>query len=132
MKDFKRIDNERSAGEDPVVTSLLRAAYTAPDDDSYWQQLEQRVMTRISESPVVAWWSVMSEWRTAGAIAATIALLLAGATVLRHATPENSTDFAARAAVETGTPIDDATFSFGARRRLPPDAPERYLDPFDY
>jgi hypothetical protein len=132
MKDFKRIDNERSAGADPELTSLLRAAYTAPDDDSYWQQLEQRVMSRISESPVVAWWAVLSEWRTAGMIAATIALLLAGATVLRHGAPENTTDFAARAAVETGTPMDEATFSFGGRRRLPADAPERYLDPFDY
>ena len=132
MKDFKRIDNERSTGADPELTSLLRAAYTAPDDEDYWQQLEQRVMSRIGDSPVVAWWAVLSEWRTAGAIAATVALLLAGATVLRHGAPEYNTDFAARAAVETGTPIDDATFSFGGRRRLPLDAPERYLDPFDY
>jgi len=133
MKDFKRIDNERSAGADPDVTALLRAAYAAPRDEGYWTGLEQRVMSRLNESPVVAWWSVLSEWRTAGAIAATIALLLAGATVVREVTLDRSTrETVARAAIESGVPIDDATFSFGGRIRLPANAPERYLDPFDY
>lgn len=133
MKDFKRIDMERSAGADPDVTARLRAAYAAPVDDGYWQGLEQRIMARLNESPVVAWWSVLSEWRTAGAIAATLALLLAGATVVREVTLQRTTrETVARAAIESGVPIDDATFSFGARIRLPADAPERYLDPFDY
>ena len=69
MKDFKRIDNERSAGADPALTALLRDAYAAPVDDGYWQGFEQRIMARLSDSPVVSWWSVMSEWRTAGAVA---------------------------------------------------------------
>ena len=95
--------------------------------------LEQRVMSRLNESPVVAWWSVLSEWRTAGAIAATIALLLAGATVVREVTIDQTTrETVARAAIESGVPVEDATFSFGGRVRLPADAPERYLDPFDY
>jgi hypothetical protein len=133
MMDFKRIDNERSAGDDPDVTALLRAAYAAPRDDRYWQGLEQRVMARLSESPVVAWWSVLSEWRTAGAIAATLALLLAGATVVREVSFEQSRrETVARAAIESGIPGEDATFSFGGRNRPAPDAPERYLDPFDY
>jgi hypothetical protein len=133
MKDFKRIDNERSAGADPDVTALLRAAYAAPREEGYWMGLEQRVMSRLNESPVVAWWSVLSEWRTAGAIAATIALLLAGATVVREVTIDQTTrETVARAAIESGVPVEDATFSFGGRVRLPADAPERYLDPFDY
>ncbi len=133
MKDFKRIDNERSAGADPDVTALLRAAYAAPRDEGYWQGLEQRVLSRLNESPVVAWWSVLSEWRTAGAVAATIALLLAGGTVVREVTLERSArETVARAAIDSGVPVDEATFSFGARTRLPADAPERYLDPFDY
>ena len=59
MMDFKRNDNERSAGADPDVTALLRAVYAAPADEGYWQGLEQRVMSRLNESPVVAWWSVL-------------------------------------------------------------------------
>ena len=133
MKDFKRTDNERSAGADADVTALLRAVYAAPRDEGYWQGLEQRVMSRLNETPVVAWWSVLSEWRTAGAIAATVALLLAGATVMRDVALERSArEIAARAVIESGIPVDDATFSFGGRMRLPADAPERYLDPFDY
>lgn len=133
MKDFKRIDNERSTGADPDVTALLRAAYAAPRDDSYWQGLEQRVMARLSDSPVVAWWSVLSEWRTAGAIAATLALLLAGATLVREISQEQTRrEMVARSAAESGIPLDDATFSFGRRSRPAPDSPERYLDPFDY
>ena len=133
MKDIRRIDNSRSAGDDPAVTALLRATYAAPADDSYWQGLEQRVMSRIAESPVVAWWSVLSEWRTAGAVAATLALALAGATLLREVSLERANRAnVARAAIEMSMPSDDATFSFGRRERLAPDAPERYLDPFDY
>ncbi len=135
MKDLRGggIDHERSAGADPDMSALLRVAYAAPQDEGYWLALEQRVMSRLHESPVVAWWSVLSEWRTAGAVAATVALLLAGATVVREVTLERSArETVARAAIESGVPIDDATFSFGARIRLPADAPERYLDPFDY
>ncbi len=133
MKDFKRIDNERSAGADPAISALLRAAYAAPREDGYWQGLEQRVMARLNESPVVAWWSVMAEWRTAGAVAATIALLLVGATMAREITMERTArEMAMRQIIESGMPLDDATFSFRLGDRLPPDAPERYLDPFDY
>ena len=130
MKDFKKTDNERSTGADADVTALLRSVYAAPLDEGYWQGLEQRVMSRLNESPVVAWWSVLSEWRTAGAIAATVALLLAGATLVRDVALER--EMAVRTVIESGMPVDDATFSFGGRMRLPADAPERYLDPFDY
>jgi hypothetical protein len=130
MKDYKRTDNERSTGADADVTALLRSVYLAPRDEGYWQGLEQRVMSRLNESPVVAWWSVLPEWRTAGAIAATLALLLVGATLVRDVALDR--EIAARAVIESGFPIDDATFSSGDRMRLPADAPERYLDPFDY
>jgi len=130
MKDFKKTDNERSTGADADVTALLRSVYAAPLDEGYWQGLEQRVMSRLNESPVVAWWSVLPEWRTAGAIAATVALLLAGATLVRDVALER--EMAVRTVIESGMPVDDATFSFGGRMRLPADAPERYLDPFDY
>ena len=137
MKQHPRLHSEhdigRSDGADPTVTALLRDAYAAPQDERYWQGFEQRVMAAINESPVVAWWNVLSEWRTAGAIAATLALLLAGATVVREVSMERTArEIAARRVIDSGMPIDDATFSFGSRRRLPADAPERYLDPFDY
>jgi hypothetical protein len=133
MTNKQPISSERSAGDDPHTTRLLRAIYSAPQTDSYWAGLEQRVMARIHDAPAMSWWAVLSEWRTAGAIAATIGLLLAGATVVREVSLDRMhREMAARAALEAGMPSDDATFSFGAGRRLPADAPERYLDPFDY
>lgn len=133
MTDRKPTSTERSTGDDPEITRLLRAVYSAPQSDSYWVSLEKRVMARINDAPALSWWSVLSEWRTAGAIAATIGLLLAGATVVREVSLDRMhREMVARAALEAGMPSDDATFSFGTGRRLPVDAPERYLEPFDY
>ena len=133
MKEFKPRDLGRSDGADASVTSMLRAAYASPRDESYWVGLEQRVMSRLNNSPVTAWWHVMSEFRMIGAVAAVLALLLAGGTVVREVSLEQSArEIAARAAIESGMPSDDATLSFRTGKRLPADAPERYLDPFDY
>ena len=146
MTDFTRHDPSRSAGADPDTTALLRAAYHAPTDDSYWGGLEQRVMQRISaglaqgmQELKPAWWSGFGEFRawelrTAGLVAATIALLVAGATVAREqAIDQRSREMAARDAVESALPLplDDAMLT-RARPNLPPDAPERYLNPLDY
>ena len=90
-------------------------------------------MQAIHESPAVTWWAVLSEWKTAGAIAATLALLLAGATMVRDLTgAQTDREVAAGTVIDSGIPLDDATFSFRIGKRLPADAPERYLDPFDY
>jgi len=131
--ELHRHTTERSEGADPALTSLLRAAYVPPQDDRYWRALEQRVMNAIHDSPAVTWWTVLSEWKTAGAIAATLALLLAGATMVRDVTAaQTAREIAARTVIDAGIPLDDATFSFRVGRRLPANAPERFLDPFDY
>jgi hypothetical protein len=115
------------------VTALLRAAYAAPSDDNYWQSFEKRVMARINESAPVAWWAVFSEWRQAGVIAATIALLLAGATMVREQQfAENARQLAAGAAYYTI--FEDANgdvsvaFTVPLSDSTPVGAPERYLD----
>ncbi len=135
----------RSPGADPMVTAALRTQYAAPSSEAYWEGLEGSIMQRISAatSGVVrelrpSWWSGFAElrradWGAVGMIAATLALLAAGATFVRdqqaHA---NARDLAARAAVETAMPLPiDGTMT-GARRHLSPDAPERYLNPLDY
>jgi hypothetical protein len=141
-----RNDDGRSPGADPQVTAALRAHYAAPRDDAYWQAMEQRMMQRISAavSGTVqelrpSWWSGFAEfrstdWRTAGLIAATLTLIAAGAGFVRNqAATARAKEMAARAAVESAMPLplDDATM-VRARVHLPPDAPERYLNPLDY
>lgn len=136
----------RSPGADPSVTAALKAQYAAPSGDAYWERLEGSIMQRISAatSGVVrelrpSWWSGFTElrradWGAVGMIAATLALLAAGATFVRdQQAHEHARELAARAAVETAMPlpIDGATLT-GARRHLSPDAPERYLNPLDY
>ena len=141
MMDFRQMNHGRSEGEDPAMTALLRNAYSAPSSSSYWAGLEQRVMARVKEAQPLAWWSVFSEWRTAALVAATMALLLAGAAMVR----QRSLD-PAKTPMATGVPADTTydlalkrvldgdgvTFTSIPRRKLPDDAPERYLNPLDW
>jgi hypothetical protein len=142
--------NETGRGREPMpdadarTTALLRERYAAPKDDAYWQGMEQRIMQRLTsamQDTVLRprWWSGFAEfrpadWRTAGLIAATLALLATGAAIVRdQAVSAKERELAARAAVESTLPlpIEDATLT-RARVKLPPDAPERYLNPLDY
>lgn len=129
---------------DPTTTALLREQYAAPGDDAYWQGMESRIMQRLASAmheTVLrpSWWSGFADmrpadWRTAGLIAATLALLATGATFVRdQAVNARARDLAARAAIESTLPlpIDGSTLSKG-RRHLAPDSPERYLNPLDY
>lgn len=141
-----RNDDGRSPGADPQVTATLSAHYAAPRSEAYWEGMEQSIMQRISlaTSGVVrelrpSWWSGFAEFRSAdiravGVIAATLALLAAGATFVRDQQDSaHARELAARAAVETAMPLPlEGTTLTGARRHLSPDAPERYLNPLDY
>lgn len=134
--------------EDPRTTALLRQQYAAPTDEAYWNGLESRILASVRTAPArltvvvqerLGWWSGFGEFRgtdlrAAGLVAATVALLAAGATFVREqADDARARDMATRAAVEATMPlqIDEGTLS-RARPHLAPDAPERYLNPLDY
>ena len=140
-------DTQHSSDADPQITAVLRTHYAAPQDDTYWPTLEDRIMASIrvpqrltlAVQERLAWWSGFAELRgtdlrAAGLVAATLALLAAGATFVRNqAADAHAREMAARAAVESTLPlpIDEVTLT-RARTHLPPDAPERYLNPLDY
>ena len=133
MKDQKRMKMDRSPGADPAVTMLLRAAYAPPADEAFWAGLEQRIRSRLHEQPASTWWSVLAEWRTAGLIAATLALLVSGATILSDQAMEART---ARVAAESALRIDNGTgvevvISVKSRDSVPDYQPERFLNPFE-
>ena len=141
MTDFRQINHGRSEGADPTITALLRNAYSAPTPSSYWAGLEQRVMARVKEAQPPAWWTVFSEWRTAALVAATMALLLAGAAMVRQRALDPSTSPMANGAPADTTydlalkrvlDGDAVTFTSIPRRKLPADAPERYLNPLGW
>lgn len=133
--DIKHTDTTRSPGADPSVTALLRAAYAAPKDDSYWAAFEQRVMARLQDAPqVVQWWTSFSEWRTAGLIAATLALLLAGGTIIRDQSRQSAArQLAAGAAYDAAFNAaaegDAIAFTGRPKNATPDDTAARYLNP---
>lgn len=128
-----KASSQRSTGDNPAVSALLRTMYSAPADPAYWSGLEQRVMARLRENGPVAWWAVFSEWRQAGLVAAALALLIAGAAIVHEQRVIASTrELAAGVAAFTvfdnnsdGKPIA-LTAPSGKATKL--DAPERYLD----
>ena len=135
MKDQKRTNMERSPGGDPQVTMLLRAAYAPPAESDYWAGLQQRIVSRLQDAPTVSWSAAVCEWRTATLVAATIALLVTGATIMREQALDATTRrIAAGAAyfntdgLPEGEPV---TITVRSRDSLPEDLPERYLNPFD-
>ena len=141
MTDFGQTNAGRSEGDDLAITSLLRNVYSAPTSGSYWAGLEQRVMARVKEVQPLAWWTVFSEWRTAALVAATMALLLAGAAMVRQRSLDPSkTPIANGVSSDTTYDLalkrvldgDGVTFTSIPRRKLPDDAPERYLNPLDW
>ena len=69
---------------DPKVIAGMRALYSAPEDDSYWDALETRIGTHIraggsSTRREVPLWSVLAQWATPGLAAAALLLAMAGA-----------------------------------------------------
>jgi hypothetical protein len=135
MRDLKRTNEARSPGADPTVTMLLRAAYAPPADDDYWAGLQQRIVSRLQDAPSVTCWSAICEWRTVGLVAATLALLVSGATIMRdQALDATSRRIAAGtvyvnpAEVPEGVPV---VITVHARDSVPQNMPERFLNPFE-
>lgn len=135
-----------SGSPDPVVTSVLRAHYAPPAEPAYWAGLEERILQQVAAgglSRAPQWWTGFADLHrrdlaSFGMMAATLALLLAGAAAMRQ--QQRAQELAAlaraqatRAAIEATLPLplDDAILTEG-RVRLAPDAPERYLNPLDY
>ncbi|HET9634765.1 MAG TPA: hypothetical protein VFP26_02460 [Gemmatimonadaceae bacterium] len=75
-----RLDNEDSA--DAEITNALRGIYAAPEAASYWDGLEQRVMSYVrdrGEAVIpVNWWSDLASWAGPGLAAAALLFVAAG------------------------------------------------------
>lgn len=73
-------------GRDDDLTRELRQLYAAPADDAYWQALEARIMAAVTgPAAIVAedWSESLARWSRTGALAAAIALCVAGAALWR-------------------------------------------------
>jgi hypothetical protein len=85
------------SGREDAVTSGLRSIYAAPDDAGFWDRLETRIMARI-EAEGDVWWTAFQDWVSAGLVAATVAMVVAGLTIAHVRT--NSTREAYQSLIE--------------------------------
>ena len=85
---------------DDEVTNHLRAIVAPPDDPSYWEGLERRIMARIGRAQEEGRWWVLSEraYRF-GLMAAGLILIIAGSVYLRSRAVE--TRMAYESVIET-------------------------------
>lgn len=74
-------DHRWSQGESDL-TDALRAHYTAPADERYWDALEARILAHVARRGTEGWWSALAELARPALAAAAILVLLAGAAVV--------------------------------------------------
>ena len=77
MSDLRLFPNE----DDEVVRGL-RSLYAAPAGDSYWNELESRIMARVADVEL-EWWTELDRWVRPAMVAAAVLLLAAGVAMFR-------------------------------------------------
>jgi hypothetical protein len=77
MTDIRLLPND-----DDEVVSGLRALYAPPSGDSYWNELESRIMARVADVEL-GWWTELDRWVRPAIAAAAVLLLAAGAAMFR-------------------------------------------------
>jgi hypothetical protein len=75
-------DDRRIPIEDDEVVRGLRSMYAAPAGDAYWNELESRIMARVSDVEL-GWWTELDRWVRPAIAAAAVLLLAAGAAMVR-------------------------------------------------
>jgi hypothetical protein len=68
--------------EDDEVVGGLRSLYAPPSGDSYWNELESRIMARVADVEL-GWWTELDRWARPAIAAAAVLLLAAGVAMFR-------------------------------------------------
>jgi type VI protein secretion system component VasK len=101
-------------GRDDDLTRELRRLYAAPADDAYWRALEARIVAAVSTARTDAWWQPLARWARPGAVAAAIAVALAGAALWKAR--EAREEYAIQAAMlQSNAPAAQLAAAAGAR-----------------
>lgn len=79
-------------GSDGDVTRELRALYAAPAGEPYWNELESRIMARITEVDL-GWWAELDRWARPALLAAAVLVLAAGVAMFRARQVETRTAY---------------------------------------
>jgi hypothetical protein len=76
-------------GRDDQLTRELRSMYAAPGGETFWDELERRILARVSASEDDIWWRQLARWRRGLALAGAAAIVMAGL-VAQHSNRERS------------------------------------------
>lgn len=68
--------------DDEEMIGGLRSLYAAPSGDSYWNELESRIMARVADVEL-GWWTELDRWARPAIAAAAVLLLAAGVAMFR-------------------------------------------------
>lgn len=68
--------------DDDEIARGLRSLYAAPSGDGYWNELESRIMARVSDVEL-GWWTELDRWVRPAVAAAAVLLIAAGAAMFR-------------------------------------------------
>ena len=77
MTDIRLLPND-----DDEIVSGLRSLYAGPSGDSYWNELESRIMARVADVEL-GWWTELDRWARPALAAAAILLISAGVAMFR-------------------------------------------------
>ena len=101
MSDYLRLHPD----EDDPISRRLRELHAPPAGESYWSELEARIMARIAQAEP-AWWSELGRWARPGLAAAAALVIAAG--VLLFRTRDEATQIAYEDVLAAPTPISVA------------------------
>lgn len=79
-------------GGDDDITRELRSLYAAPAGEPYWNELETRIMARITEVDL-GWWAELDRWVRPALVAAALLVLAAGIAMFRAREAETQTAY---------------------------------------
>ena len=75
-------DSRLFPNDDDEVVRALRSLFAPPGGDAYWNELESRIMARVSDVEL-GWWTELDRWVRPALSAAAVLLLVAGAAMFR-------------------------------------------------
>ena len=87
-----KLTTHNDEGEDPEVARTLRAIYAAPVGEPYWNDLEARIMGRITEVDL-GWWAELDRWVRPALVAAAVLVLAASVAMFRARQVETETAY---------------------------------------
>ena len=105
---------------DNDLTRGLRSLYAQPTEQSYWDQLEAKILARVSAegagpTDIGQWWVFFGDWVKPAVVAAGIAALAAGLALYQAELADHTAAFEAAWEVAPEVPVQTATSTSAAR-----------------